>query len=74
MVPYFSAKQDGCQLLVDGVPIDFSYAPHGIKVSTRTVYTLFESYENSWGTMVALWTPETYAAKETSLLNSSHSL
>jgi len=46
----------------------------GIKVSTHTFHTMFEPYENSWGTMVALWTPRDSLAKETSLLTSSRFL
>ena len=52
----------------------FSCASRDIKVSTHTFHTLFKSYENSWGTMVTLQTPGTSAAKETSLLTSSHFL
>jgi len=37
-------KQDSCEVLVDGVSMEFSYTPRGIKVSTHTFHTLFESY------------------------------
>ena len=67
MIVHFPTKQDGCELLVDGVATVFSYAPNGIKVSMHISYTLFESYGNSWGTMDTLQTPGTSAAKETSL-------
>ena len=59
---------------IRGVPGNFSPAPDGIKVSTRAFHTVFEPYENSWGTMVALQTPRNFAAKETSLLTSSRFL
>ena len=68
MIRHCSSKHRSCELLVDGVPVKFSYAPNGIKVSTHTFHTLFEAYENSWGTMVTLRTPRASAAKETSLL------
>ena len=57
-----------------GEPGNFSTAPNGIKVSTHTFHTVSEPYENSWGTMVILQTPRNSAAKETSLLISSHLL
>jgi len=65
-----------CELNVDGVSMKFSKAPEGIKVSTHIFHTLrfVESYENSWGTMVSLRTMGPSAAKETSLLTSSHFL
>ena len=59
---------------VDGALGDFSDAPDGIKVSTHTFHTAFKPYKNSWGTMVTLRTPRNSAAKETSLLTSSHFL
>ena len=59
--------QDSYELLVDGVPVKFSEAPKGIKVSTYTFHTLLKSYENSWGTMVTFRTARTSAAKETPL-------
>ena len=62
---------DICEIDVDGVSMKFSKAHKGIKVSTHDSHTLLESYENSWGTMVALRTAGTSAAKETSLLPSS---
>ena len=59
-------------LRVDGVSMEFSPAPEGVKASTHTFHTLFEkAYESSWETMVTLRTPRTSAAKETSLLTSS---
>jgi len=63
-----------CELDVDEVSMKFSIVPKGIKVSTHIFYTLLESYENSWGTMVALQTARTSAAKETYLLTSSRFL
>ena len=73
MMPYCPSKQGSYELLVDGVSVKFScYVLNDIKVSTRTFHTLFESYETSWGTMVTLRTPSPSAAKETSLLTSSH--
>jgi len=42
-----------CELDVDGVSMEFSKAPKGIKVSTYAFHTLLESYKNSWGIMVA---------------------
>ena len=75
MIPHRpSSKQDRCNICVDGVEMEFSYAPNEIKVNIHTFDTLSESYENSWGTMVTLRTPRTSAAKETSLLTSSHFL
>ena len=75
MIPHCpSTKQHTCELLVDGVSMKFSYAPDHIKASTHTFHTPFESYENSWGTMVTLRTPRTSAAKETSLLTFDHFL
>ena len=65
MIPHYPSKRYGCELLVDEVPMKFSFAPNDIKVSTHTIHILFESYENSWGTMVALRTPRTSATKET---------
>ena len=58
----------------DGRPCNFLDAPDGIKVSTHAFHTVFWPYENSWGTMVTLRTPRNSAAKETSLLMSSHFL
>ena len=66
MIRHCPSKQQSYELLMDGVSMKFSYTPNGIKVSTFTFDTLFESYENSWGTMVTLRTPRTSAAKETS--------
>ena len=74
MILHFPTKQDGCELLVDGVSTVFSYAPNGIKVNTHTFHTLFDSYRSSWGTMVTLRTLGTSAAKETSLLTPRHFL
>jgi len=59
---------------IDGVLNSFSAAPDGIKVSAHAFHTAFDPYENSWGTMVTLRTPTNSAAKETSLLTSSHFL
>ena len=72
MIPHYPSKQDICELLVDGVSTKFSYAPSDIKVSAHTFHTLSESNENSWGTMVTSRPPRTFAAKEISLLTSSH--
>ena len=58
---------------IDGLS-NFSDAPDGIKVSAHTFHTAFKPYKNSWGTMVTLRTPRNSAAKETSLLTSSHFL
>ena len=74
MIPHCLSKQHRCELFVDGVLMEFSYAPNGIKVSTHTLHTPFESYENSWETMVTSRTPRTSAVKETSLMTSSHFL
>ena len=41
-----------CGYEIDGVPSNFSDAPNGIKVSAHAFHTVFEPYENSWGTMV----------------------
>ena len=71
---YPMKARDICELDVDGVSMKFSKAPKGIKVSTHIFLTLLESYGNSWGTMVALRTARTSAAKETSLLNPSRFL
>ena len=71
---------------INGVPSDFSRALHDIKVSSHAFHTAFEPYKNSWGTMVTSQTPRnnwgtivpsqtpSSAAKETSLLTSSHFL
>ena len=59
---------------IDGVDSSFLDAPDGIKVGTHSFHTMFNPYENSWGTMVTLRTPRNSAAKETSLLTSSHFL
>jgi len=40
MIHYFPTKQDGCELLMDGVSTIFSYTPDDIKVSTHTFDTL----------------------------------
>jgi len=69
MIRHCPSKQRSRELLVDGVSMKFSYAPNDVKVSTHTFHTLFETYEDSWGTMVTLRTPRTSAAKETSLLS-----
>ena len=50
---------------IDGVPGYFWAAPDGIKASTDALHTVFEPYENSWGSMVRLRTPRNFAAKET---------
>ena len=65
--------QDICELDVDGVSVKFSKAPERIKASILHIFhTVLESYENSWGTMVAL--RRTSAVKETYLLTSSRFL
>ena len=74
MIRHCPSKQDSCELLVDGVSTKFSYAPNGIKVGPHIFDTLFKSHENSWEIMVTLQTLRTSAAKETSLLTSSHFL
>jgi len=53
---------------INGMPGNFSVASDGIKVSTHAFHIIFESYQNSWGTMVTLRTPRNSAPKETSLL------
>jgi len=63
-----------CELNVNGVSMEFSKAPEGIKVSAHIFHALLESYKNSWGTMVALRTARTSAAKETFLLTLSRFL
>ena len=55
------------ELDVNGVSMKFLDAPEGIQVSTHVYPSLLESYGNSWGTMVALRTARSSAAKETSL-------
>ena len=64
MIPHCPSKQHCYELLVDEVSMKFSYyyAPNVIEVSTHTFHTLFESYKNSWGTMVTLQTQSTSAA------------
>ena len=69
-----SKWQDRFPLLLDGVSMDFSPAPSGIKASTGTFCTLFEPYENSWVIMVTLRPAGTSATKETSLQTSEHLL
>jgi len=56
---------------LDGAPCTFLDASHGVEVSTHAFHTMFELYENSWGTMVTLQTPRNSAMKETSLLTLS---
>ena len=53
---------------VGGVLVDLLLVREGVKVSVYTFHTLFESYENSLGTMVISRTPGASSAKETSLL------
>jgi len=54
---------------IDGVPGNFlASLDSKVKVSTHAFHTVFEPYENSLGTMVALRTPTNSAAKETSSL------
>ena len=60
--------------VMEGVSGNFSASPNGIKVNTRTFYTVFEPYKNSWETMVTLGAPRDSAAKETSFLTSSRFL
>ena len=48
--------------------------PSDIRVSTQAFHTVFEPYENSWGTMVTLRTRRNSAARETSLLTSTRFL
>ena len=74
MIPHCPSKQHGIELCVDGVNMTFSSAPNVIKVATHTFDTLFESYENSWGTMVTLRISRTSVAKETSLMTASQFL
>jgi len=69
MIRYCPSNQCTYGLLVDGVSIEFSYTPRGIEVSTHTFHSLFESYEDSWGTMVTLRTPGPSATKGTSFLD-----
>ena len=72
MIPVRPRKHPGFK--IKGVPGIFSETLSGIKVSTHAFHTVSEPYENSWGTMVTLRTPRNSAAKETSLLTSSHFL
>jgi len=67
-----SKWRDRFPLLVDGVSMNFSPAPNGVKASIHTFHTLLESYENSWGTMVTSRIPRSSTAKETSLPTSGH--
>ena len=59
---------------IEGVLSNFSDVPDGMKVSTCPFYTVFEPYENRWGTMVTLQTPMNSAVRETSWLTSSRFL
>jgi len=59
---------------IDGGSCYFLDASDSIEVSTHAFRVMFEPYENSWGTMVTLQTLRNSAAKETSLLTSSHFL
>ena len=59
---------------IDDAPGNFWVTRDDIKVGTDAFHTVFESYENSWGTMVTLRAPRNSAAKETSLLTSSRFL
>jgi len=60
---------------INGVPGSFWATSDGIKVTTHAFHTVFEPYEDSWGTMVTLpETPMNSLAKETSLLTSSRFL
>ena len=38
MIRHCPSEQHGHEILVDGVSIEFSFAPHGIKVSTYTYF------------------------------------
>ena len=67
-------RKCGSYEILDGGPGNFLDAPDGIKVSTHAFRTVFEPYENSWGTMVTLRTPRNSAAKETSLSTTSYFL
>jgi len=49
-----------------GVPGSFWPASDDIQVSNHASHTVFEPYEDSWGTMVALRPPMNSLAKETS--------
>jgi len=51
---------------IDEVPGNFRAASDDIQVSTYAFHTVFELYEDSWGTMVTLRTPINSLAKETS--------
>jgi len=51
---------------ISGVPGSFWAASDDIQVSTHAFHTVFEPYEDSWGTMVTLRTPTNSLAKETS--------
>jgi len=75
MIRYYP-RQRYNELFVDGVSMTFLFALKysDIKVSTHTLHTLFESYENSWETMVTLTIPSASAAKEISLPTSGHFL
>jgi len=59
---------------MDGGSCYFLDASDGVEVSTHAFRTMFEPYENSWGTMVTLQTQRNSTAKETSLLISSRFL
>jgi len=74
MICHCLRKYYSVEIFVDGILRKFSYARDCIKVSTYMPFTLFESYEDSWGTMVTLRTQRDSAVKETSLLISSHIL
>jgi len=57
---------------VSGVRGSFWAASDDIQVSIHAFHTVFEPYEDSWGSMVTLRTPTNSLAKETSLMTSSH--
>ena len=55
---YDKAHQGGHTLHVDGIKtVEFLLVHDGTMVSAHSIFhTLFESHENSWGTMVKLGT------------------
>ena len=60
-------------LEVDGVPVEFSLAKDGTKVSMHALHALLYLVlqPNSWETMVTSHAPDNFAVRETSFLTSS---
>ena len=54
MICHGPSVHGSCEVLVDGVSMRFSYAPHGIKVSAHT-YILYSSLMRTAGGLWSLY-------------------